>query len=116
MIPVEEERSSEEERYGDGFESMGGADDLYSESDDTKPKKTEARHEVEQLTLKDTRNMRIWKIIVFSLMLIASGFVGAGTYFFVRKVRTVKHKDGSLLCPVYVSVVVADHFTVFCHH
>lgn len=97
MIPVEEERSSEAESYGDGFESMDDADDLFSESDDKKPKKTEARHEVEQLTLKDTRNMMIWKIVVFSLMLIASGFVGAGTYFFVRKVRTVKHKDDSLV-------------------
>ena len=88
MIPLEERSiESEQESYG-GVESMNDADDLYSDSDDNKPGKTQARHEVEKLTLKDTRNMRIWKIVVFSLMLIASGFVGAGTYFFVRKVRT----------------------------
>jgi hypothetical protein len=46
------------------------------------------RKEVEQLTLKETRNMRVLKAVVFLFILGGAAVVSAGTYFFVQKTET----------------------------
>lgn len=87
MNPLEERSVESEESYG-GFYSSGDEDDLFSVDESRAgTEKNGERHDVEKLTIKETRNMRIWKMVVFALIFIASCVVGAGTYFFVRKVR-----------------------------
>ena len=61
------------------------------DDDDAAPhqgKKAEERKQVEQMTLKETRNMRVWKTIVFTFLFVSAAIVSAGTYFFVKKTET----------------------------
>mmetsp|Transcript_7886 Transcript_7886/g.15271 ORF Transcript_7886/g.15271 Transcript_7886/m.15271 type:complete len:1152 (-) Transcript_7886:303-3758(-) len=67
-----------------GFE---GDDDVRHNGNKGK-KKTEERQQVERMTLKDTRNMRVWKTIVFTFLFCSACVVSTGTYFFVKKTET----------------------------
>lgn len=72
-----EERSIDDDFSRDGEDLLGN-----TEHD----KGDHERKQVEQLTLKETRNMRIWKVLVFTLIMLGACLVSAGTYFFVKKV------------------------------
>ena len=67
-------------------------DDKYYNPNSTrkhkKQKEDVQRQQVKQLTLKETRNMRIWKTLVFAFLVMAAAVVSAGTYFFVKKTET----------------------------
>lgn len=66
-------------------------------------KKAEERQEVERMTLKDTRNMRVWKAIVFAFLFCSTAVVSAGTYFFVKKTETEEFEH--TVCRKEVSAV-----------
>lgn len=78
-LPEEDDRS---------LHSDDESGELVGEDEEqTKQNPNQDRKQVEMLTLKETRNMFLWKIAVFSLIMIGAAIVSAGTYFFVKKVR-----------------------------
>ena len=101
-----EERSIDDD-FSRDLETLNGDHD---DDDDAlrNNKGDEERKQVEQLTLKETRNMRIWKVLVFTLIMVGAGLVSAGTYFFVKKV-SVTQNIRSLISKVYLTDVVFLH-------
>lgn len=104
MIPLEERSIDSDVDVGlarstpinnretDKYNNDDDDDDLDLSSEDSSKTMTKKNAkndcEVEKLTLKDTRIMMVWKVVVFALILMGAAVVGAGTYFFVQKTET----------------------------
>ena len=102
MMPLEE-RSIDDD-FSRDLETLNGDHDDDDDDALRHNKGDEERKQVEQLTLKETRNMRIWKVLVFTLIMVGAGLVSAGTYFFVKKVSVAQNIRSliSKFCLTYV--------------
>lgn len=67
------------------FDDDSFTSDVTEQANQMETTQTEQVKEVEQMSKKETNNMRAWKLIVVLTIIVTASLVSAGTYIFLKQ-------------------------------